>query len=337
MGVVGDPPRPGALVVSLDFELHWGMRDRRPPVGSLESELRASRRSVTDLAALFEERGVRATWATVGLLFATTRAEAERHMPARRPRYRRPELDPYQELIGADEGQDPLHLAGSLVSALAAMPGQEVASHTFSHYYCLEEGQDGETFEADLAAARAIAAARGIVLRSLVLPRNQWHPPYAPVLLRQGFTCYRGPQPGWAHRGRRDEDGSALVRAARMADTYGGIRPPPTFAWGELDDGTGLCNIPGSAFLRPWTPVRRRLEPLRRARLVAGLRDAARHGRILHLWWHPHNVTAHPQPHADLLHRLFDEADRLASSTGFRCLTMAEVAAEASHHDCRTT
>ena len=52
---------------------------------------------------------------------------------------------------------DPEHLAGSLVELIARSAGQEVGSHTFSHYYCLEAGQNGETFRSDLAAAQAIA------------------------------------------------------------------------------------------------------------------------------------------------------------------------------------
>ncbi len=53
--------------------------------------------------------------------------------------------------------------------ARIADTGQEIASRTFAHYYCLEPGQDA----ADLEAARAIAAAQGLATRTLVLPRNQ--------------------------------------------------------------------------------------------------------------------------------------------------------------------
>src|SRR5271163_1091631 len=135
---VADVRGRGALVISLDFELHWGMRDHTPVDPAVTRTLVASRSMVVTLAELFARREVRATWATVGLLFATTGAEARALSPATRPAYRMARLDPYPEPIGPTEDEDPLHLAGSLVDRVASFPGQELASHTFSHYYCLE-------------------------------------------------------------------------------------------------------------------------------------------------------------------------------------------------------
>jgi hypothetical protein len=326
---MAETAHPGALVISLDFELHWGMRDHSEGHSAAAADLVASRAQVVELADLFAERSVRATWATVGFLFASSRHELTPFLPHVRPRYERTELDPYAEALGADETSDPLHYAGSLVRHLAATPGQEVASHTFSHYYCLEAGQDEEALRADLAAARAIAAPLGLPLTSLVLPRNQWNPRYARAVADSGFTCYRGPQPSWGHHPQRAETTSLARRAARLADTYAGLSPPPTTAWEGLVGEAGLCDIPASAFLRPYAERRRSLEPRRRARLVAGLRSAARRGRLFHLWWHPHNFARHPRESFDLLNRLLDEADRLRASDGLLSLSMGDVAARA--------
>ncbi|HYA68354.1 MAG TPA: hypothetical protein VED63_06450 [Acidimicrobiales bacterium] len=320
-----EPLTPGAMVVSLDFELHWGMRDHTPPTGPVAAELVRSRAIVAELADVFVERSIHVTWATVGFLFASRRDDLDSALPPIRPAYVRAELDPYRETIGVDEDDDPVHLAGSLVRRLAASPGQEVASHTFSHFYSLEGGQDEAAWRSDLNAARAIAAADGIEVTSLVLPRNQWNPRYATATLECGFTCIRGPQPSLGNRPGGPQATLALRRAARLADTYVGIRPPPTTSWADVVDVSGLCNVPASAFLRPYSPTRRALEPLRRARLVAGLRDAARRGRIFHLWWHPHNFARHPGPNMDLLARLLDEFARLSESDGLRSLSMRDV------------
>ena len=184
-----------------------------------------------------------------------------------RPQYRQPELDPYGEQIGDDEESDPEHLAGSLVRLVASTPGQEVASHTFSHFYCLEDGQDETSFRADLAAAQAIAAQQGLQLTSLVLPRNQWNPRYASAVLDNGFDTYRGPQPSWGHQAKQQEKHTGLNRAARLVDTYAGVSPPPTMAWNQVLEDSGLCNVAASAFLRPFDPRRRLVEPLRQSRL----------------------------------------------------------------------
>ena len=318
--------RPGAFVISLDFELHWGMRDHSEGQGAVADDLLSSRDHVRQVADLFAERAVRATWATVGLLFASTRQELTEFLPRLRPHYTRAEFDPYVEVLGEDEESDPLHFAGSLVRYLAATPGQEIASHTFSHFYCLEAGQTEEELRADLAAARAIAAPIGVALRSLVLPRNQWNPRYARAVAESGFSCYRGPQPSWGHAAQQAETTSPARRVARLADTYMGFSAPPTFAWDGLVEEPGLCNIPASAFLRPYTPNRRALEPLRRARLLAGLHSAARRGRLFHLWWHPHNFARHPQESFDLLRHVLDEAARLGDAEGLTSMSMADVA-----------
>ncbi len=296
------PDRPGALVISLDFELHWGMRDHVARDDALYRRLPEARRAVRDLVTLFGARHIRATWATVGFLFASNRRELEAHAPSLRPIYARPELDPYVEAIGPDEEHDPEHLAGSLVDLIGASAGQEVGSHTFSHYYCLEPGQSEATFRADLAAAQSIARGRGLELTSLVLPRNQWNPAYADAVLALGFRCIRGPQRTWGHEAR-PSGGRRRVCAAVPGwptRTSASHLPPPRSGTRSCRP-SGLCDVPASAFLRPFNPARRRLEPLRLARLRSGMRQAARRGRIFHLWWHPHNFSQHLSENVALL------------------------------------
>ena len=320
------PNRPGALVVSLDFELHWGVRDHVGRQDAMFGRLPEARRAVADLIAVFASRNIHATWATVGFLFASSRGDLDAHLPDERPRYERAELDPYVETIGPDEEHDPEHLAGSLVDLIGRTAGQEVGSHTFSHYYCLEPGQNEAAFRADLAAAQSMARWRGLEMTSLVLPRNQWNPAYTGAVLDLGFRCIRGPQPTWAHHARPSGDQSILHRGARLADTYVGATPPPTTAWRHVLQPSGLCDVPASAFLRPFEPGRRRLEPVRLARLKAGMRQAARHGRIFHLWWHPHNFSQYRSENLAVLERVLDEFDRLAASEGMQSMSMGDVA-----------
>ena len=229
---------------------------------------------VGELARTFAERGIHATWATVGMLFASSRTELEPYLPAVRPAYDRPGLDPYEEHVGEDESSDPLHLAGSLVRLVAGTPHQEIGSHTFSHYYCLEPGQTEEALRADLASAQSIADVSGLKLKSIVLPRNQWNPAYNRALLDCGFTCYRGPQRSWSHRPRLDGSSSHLQRLVRLAGTYAGPRLPPSTAWSDVTGPDGLCNVPASAFLRPYT--RQTASALEPADAPPRLRDASR-------------------------------------------------------------
>src|SRR3954471_7702130 len=92
----------GALVISLDFEIHWGVLER-PADGPYARKLRGVPCSVRGTLALFREFEVRATWCTVGMLFARSRAERERFSPGVRPRYRVPLPDPYAVRTGDGE------------------------------------------------------------------------------------------------------------------------------------------------------------------------------------------------------------------------------------------
>ena len=318
--------QPGALVISLDFELHWGVRDHTKRTDALYKRLPDARGAVTSMLDVFVARRIRVTWATVGFLFGSSRDEIEAFSPGERPAYSRAELNPYVESVGPDERRDPEHLAGSLVEQISVSAGQEVASHTFSHYYCLEPGQTEATFRADLAAAQAIASRRGLELTSLVLPRNQWNPAYTSAVLDLGFRSIRGPQRSWSHRPRPQAHQNILIRAARLSDAYVGLTPPPTTDWKDVLLPSGLCNVPASAFLRPYDPTRKRLESRRLARLRSGMRHAAKHGRIFHLWWHPHNFSQHQHENFAVLEQILDEFDRLAKSEGMQSLNMTDVA-----------
>ena len=57
-----------------------------------------------------------------------------------------------------------------LIDLIKNTRGQEIATHTFSHYYCLEEGQDIQSFESDLKKALEIAKNNGCLIKSIVFP-----------------------------------------------------------------------------------------------------------------------------------------------------------------------
>jgi peptidoglycan/xylan/chitin deacetylase (PgdA/CDA1 family) len=320
-------PDYGALVVSLDFEQRWGMRDA-PGNGNGHAHLANAGAVVRGMLDLFEEFDVAATWATVGFLFARDKRELERFAPPRpaRPAYANPALDPYAEPVGEDETADPLHFAPSVIDAIRRRPRQEIATHTFSHYYCLEPGQDRATFAADLASAVAIARASGIRLRSIVFPRNQRNPAYDDLLVAHGVRCYRGNAAGWMYRAAARRGGRWAARGARWLDAYVDVAGPHTTPWTRVLRSGGLCDVPASFFVRPYAPRSRALEPLRLRRIVASLERAARTREIVHLWWHPHNFASHTAENLAFLRGVLAGFARLRAREGMCSLTMAEVA-----------
>src|SRR5512140_2679784 len=132
--------RRGGFIVSLDFELYWGVRDKRR-LADYRANLEGVWEAIPGILKLFRSFDVHATWATVGLVMCADRAEALRFEPAERPTYANGALSPYPWLEGMASADRRCHFAPELVAAVLSTPGQELASHTFSHYYCLEPGQ----------------------------------------------------------------------------------------------------------------------------------------------------------------------------------------------------
>jgi peptidoglycan/xylan/chitin deacetylase (PgdA/CDA1 family) len=315
---------PGHLVVSLDFELHWGLRDHTS-VQDGQQRLRGVWTAIPALLALFADRGIRATWATVGMLMAEDRDELEAHLPKIRPRYADPRLDPYAELekLGRNEKDDPFHYAPSLVRQIADTPGQEIGTHTFSHFYTLEAGADLDAFVADLGAARALAARRGLSLRSIVFPRNQYGEAHLRLLPGLGIRSYRGASTGAFYRPAPTQAESRSRRALRLLDTYlpltgHNVRHPVRHSH------AAVVNVPSSRFLRPYSPSLRHLEPIRLRRIELGLQAAASTGGDYHLWWHPHNHGVHLAENLSFLCRVLDKFESLRHTHGMTSVNMSD-------------
>ena len=317
---------PGAMVISLDLELYWGVRD----VMSLEAyreNLVGERRVVPLLLDLFAEFGIQATWAAVGFLYFQTRDELVRHLPTKRPQYEEKRFSPYPyvDSIGPDEDQDPFHFAPSMLELIRAAPGQEIATHTFSHYYTLEVGQDAEAFRADVDCALLSARARGDTLESIVFPRNQVNPAYLPICAELGLKAYRGTERSWIYRTGRKSEHSLARRAVRLLDAFLPLSSHNAYPR-HRSDADPLVNVPSSRFLRPYSSRLRVLEPLRLRRIRSDVTYAARHGLLYHLWWHPHNFGVETERNLDGLRRLLEHFAALRERYGMESLNMSEFA-----------
>ena len=319
-------PGYGAFVISLDFELHWGVRDHEPPNGPYRSNLLGARKAIPRLLELFDRYGVSATWATVGFLFAASRDERRKFEPALRPCYYDRALDPYSEPTGQAEDDDPLHFAPSLIAQIQRCPHQEIGTHTFSHFYCREPGQTLDAFKADLNSVIAIGAARGIQFRSLVFPRNQVNPDYLRATLDSGIICYRGPERGWMHRGITREERTLGLRVARLADTYIEISGNRIVSWDEILEPSGLCNVRASRFLWPYKPGLKGLEQRRLKRMIDQLKLAAAENAIFHLWFHPQNFGVHLEENLQVLEAIIQAFAFCRERYGMRSLSMNAVA-----------
>ena len=318
----------GALVFSIDFELHWGVRDVQRPDGTYRANLLGERTAVSHMLKVFRAYDIAATWATVGFLFAHSREELQHYTPQLRPQYDDATLSPYDEAIGHDEQDDPLHYAPTLIKQIQQTPRQEIGTHTFSHYYCLESGQTRETFQADLQSAIAIAHTYKVELSSLVFPRNQVNQDYLEVLSGAGIVCYRGNENHWMYRCHEQPGANhpPQARLGRLFDSYSNFSGQHLTTWDQVCTPTKVCNIPSSRFLRPYNASLQALESLRLKRIIKALREAALKKKIFHLWTHAHNLGVNLNENMAFLRAICAEYKSLQQNYGMRSLTMRQAA-----------
>lgn len=314
----------GLFIISLDFELNWGVHD----VFALEQykkNLLGARTAIPKMLELFRKFDIHATWATVGMLGFSTKQELLDNLPSLRPSYTDPTLTPYSKLhaIGENEQQDPLHFASSLIKEIACLPHQELASHTFSHYYCMEKGQTVEEFEDDLIASKRMLAAKGHPFKSLVFPRNQMNESYLQVCRKHGITSFRGNEKSWVYKAGSTSSKGKFLRVVRLADHYVNILGHHTYPVNKVKRDP-IVNLPSSRFLRPYEPRLKVMEPLRLRRIKNSMIHAAKHGEVYHLWWHPHNFGKNIDESIQILTEILELMVVLRNDYGFKSMNMGE-------------
>lgn len=319
------------FILSLDFELHWGVFDHTPLDAASRAYFERTRALIPVQLALFQQHGIRATWATVGFLFAQSKEELLGRLPQRRPGYRNAPLNPYPLLesvrVGKNEAEDPYHFAPSLIRSIKNTPGQIIGSHTLSHYYCLESGQDAATFEEDLSVAQLLAHENfGLQLRALVFPRNQFTPSYRSAVAAQGFSSVRTNPEIWFWQNNPESKPKQLAQnAIRLADHYAPVDWDTSFH--DYPVREGLHEIPASRFFRPYLPKIDAWggQALKIRRICQEMEQAAKSSRHYHLWWHPHNIATHPQKNIAALEQILLHYRRLNRKYGMHSASMEDL------------
>jgi peptidoglycan/xylan/chitin deacetylase (PgdA/CDA1 family) len=315
----------GAFVISLDFELIWGVWDvtTKEKYGNHILGVKAV---IPGLLDLFSRYNFKATFATVGILFAENRDELNPFIPDMKPAYSNVAYNIYEKefaTIGYSEADDPYHFGYSLFE-LIKQSNHEIATHTFSHYFCLEQGQTATEFDADIKAAVKIAAANNVRMSSIVFPRNQMNEDYLPILANNGIHVYRGNPLSWIYNPRKFSAEVPFIRLCRLLDTYFPVSGNNTFV---IDKTAGQpVNVPASRFLKPYNKNLAWLEKLKLKRIMKEMTHAAKNNELYHLWWHPHNFGVNIKENIGNLTVLLDHYQHLQNKYGFKNLTMKEAA-----------
>ena len=290
------------FTLTLDTELFWGSFDQMTPehFAHLYPNIRGT---IASILKLLDQYEVSATWAVLGHLFLSEcRRDASglAHPELVRPQQSWRPGDWYSVDPCTDGIRDPLWYGEDILDALQAThTPQEIGCHSFSHVLYGDPALTREAVDADLDICVALAARRGITLRSFVFPRNSEG--HHEALQAHGFHAYRGADPTW-HAGLPGQ----LGRVAHLADQLAGLPPPVSHPTERLP---GLWNIPGSCLLIHRTGIRGLIPTASRIRKAkAGLQRAKATGGGFHLWTHPFNLASDPQYMIAVLDAILREA-----------------------------
>jgi len=313
----------GIFTLSLDFELYWGVRDKRR-IENYKENLKGVKFAIKKMLELFNKYEIHATWATVGMLFASNKDELRAYYPKLKPKYFNTNLSPFAYVNKLNMLEHEYHFAPQLINLISKYRNQEIGTHTFSHYYCLEVGQGRNEFQSDIQSAITIAKLKNITIKSLVFPRNQWKANYLQVLKKFGIKCYRGNEDGWLYKAVNETEKNLFRRAIRLLDAYINLTGANSYNL-ETIAKTKPYNIPSSRFLRPVSKTFSTFENLRKLRIFNSIKYAARKKELFHLWWHPHNFGINTDKNIQVLEDILKFYMDMNKRYGMQSLNMGEV------------
>lgn len=314
----------GVFVISLDFELFWGIQDKFS-FDEYGPNVLGVWEVMPRLLKAFKKYDVHATFATVGAMFSKDFEDLSQFIPQKQPSYKEQILSPYPKFIKESINHNPDYFFGNkLVELVKKEASHEIGTHTFSHYYGLEPGQTAEEFEVDIDAAMAIAKSNGIDLNSLVFPRHQINPNYLPILAKKGINIYRETEKAWFHSAARGEDESVLKRGFRYLDYFICLGSHHCQDLSEVRKGD-MYAIRASRWLRPYKEPESRFDKLKIRRIKKQMEYAAKKGKIFHLWFHPHDIGINLDVNFGMLEEIFQHYQKLKDKYQMQSLNMKEV------------
>lgn len=311
----------GIFCISLDFEKYWGVHDIINYKSVKENFMKVDE-VVEKLLSLFKQYDIHATWASVGLLGIDNK---ELLSNIRIP-YINQSFSPYP--LNSEKLKNipkEIVFGQTQLKAILQSEGQDLGSHTFSHYYTLETGQKEIHFLKDLQLMSDLGKKLSHRFKTIVFPRNQVNPAYLPLCANEGYVAFRGNQINkyWTNSTYKEETFSKKL--LRSLDAYFPTSRTMSLSLNNLPMVSGLVNIPASRFFRP-IGKSKFLERRKLKRIKDEMKKVAQEGKIYHLWWHPHNFTSDIKGHLHQLTEILNYRLELDKKYEFVSMNMKEIA-----------
>jgi hypothetical protein len=290
MGTVRAMER-GALTISIDLELLWGVWDVLTPY-HLARCLDRERDICQRLVDLFERHDAPVTWAVVGRLV--------------------------DDSYGFDglRGDARCWYAPDIVDVVrGSRVGHDVGSHSYAHIDFARAAPDAAA--ADIERARRAHDALGLDFTSFVFPRNRVG--NLDALHAAGIRVYRSTDEGPL---RWFEDHAPRLRpVANLADK---ALPVAAATVVPLEHESGMVELPSSLLLMGRNGARRLATPAAlRSKLRNSIARAAERRECFHLWFHPSNFYEDAATQLDTLEVALVEAAKRRARGELDVRTMA--------------
>jgi hypothetical protein len=291
---VAVPLQRGALTISIDLELLWGVWDN--PLSSRELHCGPTERAIaTRLLELFERYQTAATWAIVGRLLDDSRG--------------------YDGLRGDRDAW----FAPDIIDQIRRDGTEhEIGSHSWGHIYCHQS--TAPAVREDLGRARDLHRQWGLPFDSFVFPRNQVA--HLDELKHAGLRVFRSTDAGLLHW--TESRVPSLRPAVNLMEKALAL---PTATVLPLQHANGLIELPSSTLLMGRGGSRRLISPARfAAKMRRALLRAAESRTIFHLWFHPSNFYDEPDVQFGILEHCLRHAATLRTEGRLDVRTMGDFA-----------
>lgn len=315
----------GSFIISLDYELMWGMFDVVSKDGYGKTNVQNVPVVLDKLIELFQKYDIHATIAAVGMLMYNNKQELIADLPSIRPTYNIPERSAYNGTIdGIQADEESLFFQLQSVEKMRTVPTIEIGTHTYCHYYCWESGQSVQQFEADITKACEVAERNGIKVRSIIFPRNQVSSEHLRVCAKHGITSYRGNALKYFDQPKSKCD-IIKNRILRFLDSYINIGGMTSVPYDDITEEQGLVNLRASRLLRPYSKKLSFIDGFRLRRMKKEMVYAAQNCQMYHIWWHPHNFGVNMNENLAFLEELLKHYKYCEERFGMKSYTMNEL------------
>ena len=92
-----------------------------------------------------------------------------------------------------------------MIKKIKLFKSQELATHTFSHFYCLEQNSNEYSFKDDIIKAIEKAKTQDIEIKSIIFPRNQYDNESLKECYKQGIVAFRGNENNFLQKPRNQK------------------------------------------------------------------------------------------------------------------------------------